>query len=1195
MSKIDFNDNKWTSGIQLPDKLITVNGSDDYRILEALNIDWEHISLPWAQQITKWNAKNVDPNQDYDAFLNDWNGRNTTEVDNKVDWLNKTYDYLKDNGYFNETTNKFELPGWAVNGQIEKSQDIIDVINYLLWRVITIDFYTNNWNARNSTPTTADWIIGWSNLGNYKIDNREYDYPVGWDPQYYYSELAFGTEPFGTVYLQPTADREPQNILISNSLFKLSVNKTDVGAIYSSTSNGQIIISNKPNTNIIPTLTIGGVDGREFIEISQGNEKYFKFKVNALVNGTAQIYQAPESFLYRYFVENSYDNFDPDTYNTTVSIKQLASQITIGENTTEMSEFNKSLPIHIYKNYSDKEDNDNTLSNVSFNGNPISITKSSVNGITKTKYVSTKRNGSGNNAYDVSCPFYLTLDGYSNEYPINFDLRWGAEYGIKPFFAIKSGNSAAPNLSLNYSNGTCVSDLGNIILKNGVYYYVPPVQPNSDDPNYVTISCVFYYNDTTGSRPICPTFLDFIVCLNPEVKNTIQFSYKGQNHWRLNGQSSWGWVKDNNGSQIVSSNEYYTFHADDIHNVSYCIATVNYNDTIDSNKNVLIFDDFIHTQCNTDYTVECLGVAYSTSYAGRTISMDIEHPENGVYGISTANGNNYNIHKNTTIKVNPEKEFYYIDGDDAENYDIANNIRNELFSGNDFIDDRNTTHDIVNYIQTDEEYIKKISPTSKYSGKKWVYEIQKSTAIYPNMNGVFNDGAKWVDADNDYYYVVFKISTLAATKGAISYSGSKGYLFIKVLRNTETPSLNFISLSDYSNGKLVNYKVGNDENTYSFRVLPKLPIFLNRLLTESSQQLLKQYTGNKYWEFYNVDGSEQSTTKWDDTKAAIKDDRENGTNEVYMYIFNEGDSYNYSAYNQSKNENTVISPEAPMYFINTASNRTTQVGAFEATSGNTRSGAILYINKFMRAIRDTSDNLLGYGPVDNDYVEISLVLSIGNDNKFKRVDSRRHLQLTIYKQEYDINILTAPAAEQRVFSTYNKLSSFYEITVKEWSTQNSTTLQNIPFIDCDRIFIGSNEFGSGSVSSAEYTDQLPITLDNGTPILTLNSKKIPITIKEGNINSSRWVISGSEQINPNDSEFASNNLMILYSTELNNNSQPYTKNAIFLLAKNSSGQNPEHFTLNIAGDEYGIYKDKDISFYYKCIPDNSQVDVQTGE
>jgi len=161
----------WTEGVSVPDGFININGYDpsndarNYKLLEALNIDWKDIEVPWAKSITKWNSWNIDPKNliadsaEYNNAIDEAYESDDVEnrLSNRVDWLNQNYDYLKDNGYIDEN-GKLEIPGWSKNGKIEKSEDIIDAINYLIWRVIALDYFTNNWNNRNAERVTSSFI-----------------------------------------------------------------------------------------------------------------------------------------------------------------------------------------------------------------------------------------------------------------------------------------------------------------------------------------------------------------------------------------------------------------------------------------------------------------------------------------------------------------------------------------------------------------------------------------------------------------------------------------------------------------------------------------------------------------------------------------------------------------------------------------------------------------------------------------------------------------------------------------------------------------------------------------------------------------------------------------------------------------------------------------------------------------------------
>ena len=113
MAKIDFKDTRWTSGIKIPDRLISIaltsNDETGYdaavKILEALNIDWKNINIPMAQRIQKWNSTNVDPfNKTSSQFTNEFNeslaDAADEKLDNRVDWYMPNYDFLYDKEYY---------------------------------------------------------------------------------------------------------------------------------------------------------------------------------------------------------------------------------------------------------------------------------------------------------------------------------------------------------------------------------------------------------------------------------------------------------------------------------------------------------------------------------------------------------------------------------------------------------------------------------------------------------------------------------------------------------------------------------------------------------------------------------------------------------------------------------------------------------------------------------------------------------------------------------------------------------------------------------------------------------------------------------------------------------------------------------------------------------------------------------------
>ena len=1208
MGKVKYNESKWTSGAQLPDRLITINQTEAYKLLESLNIDWKKISIPWAEQISKWNGASISPftpnyMEAVATAVNEFNAGIKGKDDNRVDWLSPDYDYLIDNEYFTgEGNNRVPyLPTWASDGQIQKSEDIVDILNYLLWRVITLDFFTNNWNARNSVATSINFVLSWRN-GSYQSGSEPLDFPDNWaNPVCYKLDNLDENKKLGKITLQPmlSGNRAPQNVLVDNVLYKGFPDSDKPNIFPAVASNSQGILT-LVNINTLPaniaTVSING----EFIQKTEGDNNIYIFPLNIFVNGTASEYYGYNDFIYSDGTIN-YDKLDPKRYSRSISIKQVSHQ-QAGETAIMMSEANISFNLDITKT-------DNVLNSLAFNDVAINYTSQEINNF--IHYTSTKPNASNTeNPYDVAIPYYLNLASYSNKYVISYTLKYGAEYDIKPFFIIKNSNSLTVN-----ANGTChTNDLGSIEYdsQTGQYYYVPFAENKNLDvrvDSYVDILAIFYYADTNLSRSINPIFVEFRIKLNTEVQNEIQFSAPTESHLRWNG-SAFGWATDSKGAEFVPPADAAHASVRGVtpeYNVSYCISTITYDTSAE--KDIILFDDFIHAKCtNTNYNIDFLGVAYSQSYNGRTITVDTESTTNNFGTLTNTNsGAVSTILKEKGIKVgnNSDRSFYYVNTDDPENYNVIDSIISQLPT-DDWLDDEDagTTKDItVSSNATLSNYMERVSK----SGYRNAFKILKSTAMYPNENGIYkpSGSSNYVDADNDYYFLVFKISAPKGTLGAISYSAGKGYFFLRVLRQTRTFTLNF---QEHANGKLITYNMGDDEK--SMRVLTRNTIFLPRLLDNNSQIIYGDYTGKKYWEFFNVDGT-QGTNVWDDAVCAIKDTRTSGgTNREYMKIFNEGDPFQGVPYINTHNKNTTINPEGPVVnsMMHPQSGYTMQtVGKFNDTENvATKSGAILFVDQFMKAVKNTQQEVTNYVPIDRDNESMILGLSIGNDAKYKRPTDVKKLIINVYKQTYDLDILLQGNYDERIYSPHTKATSFWELN-KTFSQQTIANLNNdgvnLGLYDSnkvDRIWIGSDEFGLGQNDAAEYGDALKIYIDSNTPKLHLTTHNgysfTPFISISGNINSSNWILGPSDSININDSAYSNMNLLVIYpqgfDPEYIPNSATYNY-AILLFPKGNSGQSAEVINVEIGGDDEGIYTSKVIPLYYKCVIE-SGVNVQQG-
>ena len=140
-----------TTGIETPDKFVTVNAATNYKILDAVNLDWNEAKIPWAKEITVWGGV----------------GRtiNSTKGD-----TNDTDAYAVDYKY-----NKPEEGGWT-EGVIRETEDVVDILNYLIYRTIAFDHFMEHWNddglqdpALRLVNHRTDWY------GDTNPDNRDND------------------------------------------------------------------------------------------------------------------------------------------------------------------------------------------------------------------------------------------------------------------------------------------------------------------------------------------------------------------------------------------------------------------------------------------------------------------------------------------------------------------------------------------------------------------------------------------------------------------------------------------------------------------------------------------------------------------------------------------------------------------------------------------------------------------------------------------------------------------------------------------------------------------------------------------------------------------------------------------------------------------------------------------------------------
>ena len=1236
--KIDFT-NKNTSGVQVPDGMITVGATNTYKLLEALNLDWKNIDIPWAKYIERWNSAfpNAMSGGDNPETINsspfNSDGTNRTKSDylhsleyewnnltNSIDWLRRNYDYLTDNGYTfpnpnNEDDPYVGIPNWAEDGKIHNSEDIVDVLNYLLWRIVNLDYFTAHWDQRNSIQTFLRYGIGWTD--DYSIESigkmydNEDDYYNKESKQYY----STGSIWYGDSYiitLEPNINTRTSGIsvLFDTDVFKWYINNLGISIDTISSLIFPFIISNSPGNIVLnssetfPDNTITITDFERVNHYGENPDINYAFKTDIKVIGTGN-YNLPETWFNDYFINNSLNKFDP--YEKRISF-EILQKGTTDSNTGHV--FSDSDPEEIAINI---QKSVNTLNSLNlFNVNIL--TSSSANYYTNNKYgniyVSSEDNA-------VNIPF-KTNSTPDNGYEITFDLFYGSSFGVSPYFAIKGSSTEITtiNYDSNHKFVSCSSStLGTIELKNGKYYFTPPEQPlNSDSDKIITVYYAFYYNDASSSRQLTPVLGEFRIRLTGRITNRIIFIPEELRIDKYNVTRLEFTPTILSGNFTVLSNGANNYYDNFNYPVSYCVRTIEYDQSLDSNnlKNIFFNNNVVTTYCSndTDINVEYLGFTYSNSINERVMNI-IDHPtiENA---IDTDNSNitnskgTYLISKNDNVKVGPDyfdNNIYYSE-DVSTNYNISTTVLESIKTREKILFDTDLDNIEFSGLYTNEN-IENSNLVTLDGNSNYNFKILSSTAQYPLENGIIKDPdtEEYVDADNDYWFLIFRITTPEGSIGNISFTPAEGYYFLRVLRKENTVSLAFTG--DTTQQIIYTSSAGD---SCSFRLMPRIPIYLNRLFTQNSQNALKNMKGKFYWEFYGNNNSGEAF-QLDPTVVALKDTT---TNEEFIKIYNEGDTCKFKAYTDSTpnsyNQYINYVPENGN-IIDFGVDGTDTIEHFNTLSLNSSSsGAILWVNKLMHATNNSENP---YEAIINPYVSFLLKLSIGNSEKYIRFTNSSIFSLTIHKRIYDIDFqlhtqigtnhgisfLNTGKTQSNPYELYEKdaiknhtINKIYPYT----STNNDSTIKEHP------LYLTSNEFGQGSENEdAEVLDKVVITLDsNDNPVLSLENilENISITPSIGlygiNVNSdSVWIVDDEYTVPQNYTK----SLLLLYflansSSSLRGSGGNEPRyGAINLWGVNENGQSPDLIQFTISGDEYGLYDEKTLNLYVKV--KDSSVDV----
>ena len=1210
MSKrIDYNQNeKWTNGVEIPDGLITPNAADTYKLLEALNIDWENTNIPWATKIRKWNAAGVTPAGEFSDYKDSIDNANLSDnpLNNTIDWINSKYDYLSDmdeqpSGDTDVLTLK---PRWSEEGTIKDSTDIVDLLNYLTWRVVTIDYYTDHWDRRNSRASDyIELIYPDNDTASTPFTDDAQKSPLGYDEstgQYKFYKADYGIKSGNRakVILTPTTTRSPyylnkSNDIVYNYYKNLSLDNHILSIVASNNPGEMTVISN----TIDNTAIINSIDRLNIDSIEMGGESWKFFTIDMDVIGTGN-YKPIETWYndIKSSITNL-SNFDPFQKFIDFTINHAGES----DSATGQSFTGTEIQIHLTI-----EKTNNTVSSVKFGNVEV------ISGEASDLAISTTKIGKiYTNANEIAMPYYINDESSKKE--ITFNLQYGQEYGIYPYFFIANDS----NYTLNGREfSKCESpEYGKIVYENNKYYYIPPIQTTNSDKEF-NIYCIFYYKDDNVSRQITPTIVSFKVKLKKEVENHIYFLDANSRNMSLyrrmpNGTYDFGngveygtdWVK---GDDSEHGNYYNNVTSN---NINYCVRTISYGDYINSiatggkqspgPQTAIIFDDFIRTYCGSEFSVEYLGLIESDT-SERSILID-ETNDSGRVDVNSEI-TDLEVLLNNKIKVgeNSDKSFYYVNDNVEKYYNIS--VLNNITSASKPSENShlNTNEFSINANNKD-SYLIPTEELTRDFGKQKVFNILSSTAMYGDKNGIFNLGTlespQWVNADSDYFYLVFKIKSESGSIGSISYTPCKAYYFLKVLRQER--QYNLLLSNDLDSA--INYTLitGNEtEIPCSFSLVPRIPIYLNRLLNLESQIELMGNDGKIYWDFYGV-GDPDISSRWDDTKVAIEN---KNTNEQFIAIYNEGDTYKTIAYNSDngkQNNNYLFKPENDVII---PKNFTGNTGtATVAKFSNAASGSILFVNKLLCQTQyDETNDTYEYGVIPNDSISLALTCSIGNSSRYTRNNnSNTTFNVKINKKTLDIDLYEA-------VDTNSPRKVNYIVNPKVLTKTNSNTINtgsstgliserwSIQFI--------SNEFGTGTTQgvdtlAAYATDALKIELYNGLTSIKAQNSFID-TYLNVSINSlymnNNWFINTSGETQQATLDKENKFFNLYYFTKLDTSNNVGQKYSLNVIGVNDTQNQKYQMNVTVDGDPDGVYKRKDIIIYIK-VEEQSSGDVQTGD
>lgn len=1323
--RIKFKDSQWKTGVEIPDGLITPSATNIYKLLEALNIDWQNCTVPNATRITKWNGANIDPKQKIDGdfikfneykekILQDSN-LNTENENNHIDWIYSNYDYLSENIDPSTIENEYVknlLPRWHKDGTIKDSIDVVDILNYLLWRVSVIDYYTDHWDSRNGQATEFKPIIYWDENSTIEPLENVTRSEVGIDVGGYY-DFSSLIDYNNTIILKPKEERNNIKLnQINNDIYNYYENNNEENYIHT------VLATNNPSSEFYVSVNVNE-DEPNIISFTSENiiyldtvgivdNKWYLFKLDANIIGTGNYHSINEwySNIIRNpnFSENKYNIFNYfDPYEIgPINLKITQNQGHYGNDTFVEKE--GTIMLHIQKTYNyvksfkfgsteeaidiiaykdninikESNLNDEGGFNDYFTNNldiKYYLLENDLNFDQQTKTIGNIFTFEGikdnqGNTKNISIPYYIDE---SSKYELKFDLKYSKEYGIYPYFFLSGDENSFEldenNLFEKYVSGNNPEDDndnsdGRIIKENDKYYYIPPFeQPNADENKIITICCIFYYPDDDKPRQIAPTLVTFKLKLNKEITNSVYFRNENYENFICYNQEFDSFTStriaggtgvknnisnDNHDPFVNFGNSYFNKGESNIsnsNNVSYCFRTIYYNELFnytDSEDKVkltrdIFLDDCILTNCRTeqykpeDFNIQYLGYISSDTSSRTIYFAENEDPnESEKYDLTNSyvNINNYSdnpyklkIDHQLNLKVGEEndKTFYYCDKTPEiwQSYYTANkgfinslNIEPKPETDGDIVIDYKPNaeiltpgDDILNYnYEIHEDTNNEFCTFGEGTGdRKFVISIKKSTAIYDDKNGIFNDkenggtdeNPNWVNADRDYYYLVFRIEVKGGQIGSYSYTPCKAYYFLKVLRNTTQT----IGSSTESPGKeYITYYIDEEDNNQlkmrRFKMVPRIPIYLNRLFSSETQNILMSSNPKIYWEFYGI--GQSNVAQLQESNLCIS---HNG--EEYIKLYNEEDTCPFKEYIKGShiNANYDFYPERNKTIGEGGTNEIIQ------KFSNNNSGAILYVNKLVKKTIDEHGNDLII-PIDQENIEIPLMYAIGNSAKYARfINNTSAFFVYIYKKDLDIDIVENININALVETRLTKSITDYSMLSKLIYKQEGYAIidaVNYPTVVVDssgqydvrwQIHIVSTEFGNDTNIQYYIADALQIIQDpeTGLNILNIPGYNFKIDIDSENINNN-WYIDDNRQIDI----LADPNPINIYYFKYYDTSQSTDKYGLNIFGLKSN-QGTIKLMFRITGDDDGIYNTKIIQTLVRVIDIPEQEPEGPGE